>query len=598
MTLALHGVSASKGIAIGRVFIVERGQVEVVERSVGAELVEAEVARLRKALRAARAQLRAIRKRIPDAVAGEVAPFIDTHLLMLDDVALVKASVALIRERGCNAEWALKLQRDALVAVFDAMEDSYLRSRREDVDHVVSRVQRALLRADDVPEDEVPRLTGRVIVADDLTPADTVLMQHQGVAAFVTEFGGPNSHAAILARSLRIPAVAGVHAARTWLSDEEELIVDGREGVVLAGFDSALRRHFERRQREIARHHAARRKLRGAPAVSADGEAVGLQANVELPTDVDAVASVGAAGVGLYRTEYMFMNRTELPDEGEQYADYSRMVARLRGAPVTIRTLDLGADKQVDGTRPGAPAFSNPALGLRAVRLCLREQGLFRPQLRAILRASVHGPVRMMIPMLSNVQELEQVVQVLDECRRELSAAGIAFDPRMPIGAMIEVPAAAVCADLFARRLDFLSIGTNDLIQYTIAIDRVDDEVSYLYDPLNPAVLRLVLNTIRAGQRARIPVAMCGEMAGDARYTRLLLGMGLKEFSVPPNSLLEVKQIVLNSHIGRLRKHTQRFMRATLPATRTRLLREMSELDGGPPAAAPRRPPRRRRVGN
>ena len=327
---------------------------------------------------------------------------------------------------------------------------------------------------------------------------------------------------------------------------------------------------------KLERKASARQKLKKAPAVSADGEPIGLQANVELPSDVELLGKVGAAGVGLYRTEFLFMNRDEPPDEDEQYDAYLTVARSVRGAPVTIRTLDLGADKQVDGGRPGAPTSSNPALGLRAVRLCLKEQSLFRPQVRAILRVSARWPVRMMIPMLSNTHELSQVMNIVAECQRELASAGVSYDDKMPIGAMIEVPAAAVCADIFARHLDFLSIGTNDLIQYTIAIDRVDDEVNYLYDPLHPAVLRLIQATIRAGQKTGIPVAMCGEMAGDSRYTRLLLGLGLKDFSVHPNALLEIKQVINESHVGEMRKQASRVMRVVKTSTRDRIIAEMN----------------------
>ncbi len=403
-------------------------------------------------------------------------------------------------------------------------------------------------------------------------------MQHQGVAALVTEFGGPNSHTAILARSLRIPAVVGLHNAGPYLRDEDTVIVDGRKGVVLVGPDDQTVRHYKKRQREIERIHAARRKLRFAPTVTCDGESIVLQANVELPADLETAVQVGAQGIGLYRTEYLFMNRDEPPGEEEQYQAYTEVMRAGEGAPVTIRTLDLGADKQVDGSRPGAPVTSNPALGLRAVRLCLKEPGLFRPQLRAILRTSAHGPVRMMIPMLSTTAELAQVLELIKACRKELDEAGQPYDKTMPVGAMIEVPAAAICADIFARELDFLSIGTNDLIQYTIAIDRVDDEVNYLYDPLHPAVLRLIQMTIRSGQKVGIPVAMCGEMAGDARYTRLLLGMGLKEFSVHPNALLEVKQVITESHVRESRKFSQRVMRVIKSTTRSALLEEMNRL--------------------
>ena len=527
----------------------------------------------------AKRELALVKRRIPKDTASDVSAFIDTHLLMMEDSALTARPIDLIRDKQYNAEWALKIQRDAIVAVFDAMDDEYLRTRKDDVDHVVNRILYALI-AGDKPDPETidGNLAGRIVCADDLSPGDTVLMQHQGVAAVVTEFGGPLSHTAILARSLRIPAVVGLHALRQYLRDGQLVVVDGRQGVVLVEPTRAMIAHYRKRQRESERYRIERQKLRRARVITTDGERVGLQANVELPEDVKAATLAGAQGIGLYRTEFLFMNRAGPPGEEEQFHAYRDMVDALKGAPVTIRTLDLGADKQVDGIKPGAPVTTNPALGMRAVRLCLKEPELFIPQLRAIMRASAHGPIRMMIPMMSNIQELFQVLSVVEQCGRELEQEGVDFDHSLPIGAMIEVPAAALCADLFARHTDFLSIGTNDLIQYTMAIDRIDDEVNYLYDPLNPAVLKLIQITIRAGQKQGIPVAMCGEMAGDASYTRLLLGMGLREFSVHPNALLEIKQTINQSHFGKIRRLTQRIMRTVKPSNRAALLDEMNDL--------------------
>ncbi len=581
MTVLLQGIGAAKGVAIAPVRTIERGQPEIREYELTPKQVRSELARFRRALKAARAELKHVKNKIPNDTATDVAAFIDTHLLMLEDSALTSVPMEIIKERRCNAEWALRLQRDAVVTVFDAMDDEYLRTRKDDVDHVVNRMLRILLQRDQNEDDQlISHLSGCIVVADDLTPADTVLMQHHGVAAVVTEFGGPLSHTAILARSLRIPAIVGLHAARQYLRDDEVVIVDGRQGVMLVHPSRAILGSFKRKQKEIERFRVERQKLRRARVMTSDGERIGLQANVELPGDIQTSTSAGADGVGLYRTEFLFMNRPEPPDEEEQFDTYRHLVRALKGAPVTIRTLDLGADKQVDGVRPGAPASTNPALGMRAVRLCLKEPELFTPQIRAIMRASAHGPVRMMIPMLSNIQELHQVLALVKQCGNQLLTAGVDFDESMPIGAMIEVPAAALCADLFARHVDFMSIGTNDLIQYTIAIDRIDDEVNYLYDPLHPAVLKLIHNTIRAGYKAGIPVAMCGEMAGDGSYTRLLLGMGLKEFSVHPNALLEVKQIINQSHIGKVRKLTARIMRTAKPSNRAALLDEMNNMDG------------------
>ena len=575
MALTLHGISASNGIAIGKLHVLRRGMLDVPERHLSGAQVRGEIARFKAALRAASRELKAIKTRIPSDTKAEIAAFIDTHLLMLDDAALTNGTLQAIRELRCNAEHALKLQRDEIVSVFDAMDDAYLRTRRDDVDHVVNRVQRILSGG------RTPVFVGRpddpqVVFADDLAPADTVLMQDQGVAAFLTEYGGPLSHTAILARSLGVPAVVGLHGARAHLRDDELVIVDGRQGVVVVGPDPATLRHYRSRQKEIMRARAARTALRKTPAVTADGEPVTLQANVEFHSELALANRDGAAGVGLYRTEYLFLNRPAPPTEAEQHEAYAGIVRAAKGGPVTIRTLDLGADKQVDGVRPGAPVSQNPALGLRAVRLCLREPALFKPQLRAILRASADGPVRMLIPMISSTGEFEQVLEVVRSCKRELGGEGIPFDPATPLGGMIEVPAAAVCADLFARQMDFLSIGTNDLIQYTIAVDRVDDEVSYLYDPLHPAVLRLISTIIKAGQRAGIPVALCGEMAGDARYTRLLLGMGLKEFSVHPNALLEIKQAIVETHAAKSRALAKRVLGTAKRARREALLNELN----------------------
>ena len=548
MAVQLTGIGVSRGIAIGKAHVLQRGELEVLEYAIPHEHLDNEVARFRRALDVARGQLSAIRSRIPPDTRADIVEFIDTHLLMLEDSTLTVAPEHLIVSRQCNAEWALKLQRDALVAVFEAMDDAYLRTRKDDIDHVVMRIQRILVNQHQEHEEPADgRLMGCILLADDLTPADAVLMQHQGVAAFVTEYGGPLSHTAILARSLRIPAVVGVHNIRRHLGDDDLVIVDGQRGLVITDVDARTLEQYRKLQAEEERRQRGLQRLKGKPAVTRDGEHIQLQANIELVDDVANVLAVGADGVGLYRTEFRYMNREDTPGEDEQLSRYTDVIRTLKGLPLTIRTLDLGADKEVDSGHTGNRMCLNPALGLRAIRLCLRNLGLFRPQLRAILRASAHGPVRLMVPMLSNSHEVMQVRALIDATRRELAREGHAFDPAMPVGGMIEVPAAALAADFFATHLDFLSIGTNDLIQYTLAIDRIDDEVNYLYDPLHPAVLMLIHRVIDAGARAGIPVSMCGEMAGDPRYTRLLLGLGLRDFSMLPATLLEVKSLVTAS---------------------------------------------------
>ncbi len=583
MPFSLHGIGVSRGYAIGRTYLLQRNQPEITEYTIPDNIVEDEVRRFLNSLDLARRQLQDIRGRVPATAPGDIAAFIDTHLLMLQDPSFTEAPIHLIRSRRCNAEWALKIQHDLLVQVFEQMDDPYLRTRKDDVDHVVRRVQRILVTDDpaylsdpDYTELASSRLEGRVIVADDLTPADTILMQHQGVQAFVTEYGGPLSHTAILARSLGIPAVVGARNARSYLGHDEPVIVDGRQGIILVGLDERILRYYRHKQREERRQQRELNKLKGKPAITRDGVTISLYANIELPEDAAAVRDVAADGVGLYRTEFLFMNRADFPDEEEHLASYLHVIKTLEGCPIIIRTADLGADKQLDSGRSGQ-VCTNPAMGLRAIRMCLKDLGMFRPQLRAILRASAHGPVRMMIPMLSSIQEVFQVLKLVEETKQELRERGLAFDERLPVGGMIEVPAAAVCADQFARYMDFLSIGTNDLIQYTLAIDRVDDEVNYLFDPLHPAVLTLIHHTIRAGQKASIPVSLCGEMAGDPRYTRLLLGLGLTEFSMHPTGLLEIKKVIQDSVVSELNTTVRRLLRTTDAEKYTEILKDIAQ---------------------
>lgn len=564
VSLNLKGIGVSRGIAIGKACLLQRDQLDIREYLIPPGLIEAEQNRFKQAISVAKQQLSEVRQLIPATTPVDIASFIDTHLLMMNDKALAEAPLQVIAERGCNAEWALKLQRDALVSVFDAMDDAYLRTRKDDVDHVVNRIQRVLLNQTDNIEAAVDgRLKGCIIIANDLSPADTVTMQDEGVVAFVVEYGGPNSHTTILARSLGIPAVVGVKNALRYLQQGEPLVVDGYNGDLLAGADAKDLTHYRRRQRQVKRLHAELNKLKQLPAVSRDGLAISLQANVELPEDLTVMNKVAAKGVGLYRTEYLFLNRVELPDEDEQFDTYRKIVKKLRGRPLTIRTLDLGADKVLanDGRQETHDVITNPALGLRAIRLCLRDPAMYLNQLKAILRASAEGPVSLMIPMIASVQELQQSFALIAQAKIELQQQGRPFDDAMPVGGMIEVPAAAILADVFARHLDFFSIGTNDLVQYTMAADRLDNDVSYLYQPTHPAVLRLIDITIKAGHKAGIPVAMCGEMAGEPRYTRLLLGLGLTEFSMQPAMLPEVKSIIQNCDVEPLIRKVRRVLR-------------------------------------
>ncbi|MHB8254862.1 MAG: phosphoenolpyruvate--protein phosphotransferase [Acidiferrobacter sp.] len=559
--LALHGKGVSSGIAIGRAYVLKRERVKVPEYVVPGSQVEQEIERFLAAIDSARTELSEIRNHIPAGAPVEAASFLDTHLLILSDTMVSEAPIRDIRDNQWNAEFALKTQSDRLIAVFEHMEDPYLRNKKIDVAQVVERVLRNLLNPDEREDEPVPAdLEGRVVVANDLAPADAVALKNKGISAFITNLGGPISHTAILSRSLGIPAIVAVHGATRYVDNDDELIVDGKRGILFVNPDSLVVAEYEKRARKIERLQRELETLRTSEAVSRDGVPVQLLANIELPEDLNAVHQVLARGIGLYRTEFLFMNRKIPPNEEEQFEAYAKVVRAIPGRPVTIRTLDLGADKRVDIETPITTI--NPALGLRAVRLCLQELGLFKLQLRAIIRASAFGLVRLMIPMLSNVDEIFRVVDLVREMQAELRYEGVAFDVEMPIGGMIEVPAAAISADLFAAHLDFFSIGTNDLIQYTLAIDRVDDAVNYLYDPLHPSVLRLIAMTIDAGRKQGIPVAMCGEMAGDSRYTRLLLGLGLREFSMHPAAMLEIKKIVRESDIADLELQSAEVMRA------------------------------------
>jgi phosphotransferase system enzyme I (PtsI) len=552
MTVSMHGIGidGSRPVAIGRAYLLNR-EPSPQPAPIPPARVAAELTRLDAALDSARRHLERVREQIPAGTPKHIAEFIDAHLLMMTDASLIDATREVIRERSVNASYALKSQRDTLVAVFDRMEDAYLRTRRDDIDHVVRQIQQFLGADADVAPLAEMDVGGRVVVAEDLTPADTILLRQRGVAAFVVEHGGPMSHTAILARSLDIPAVMGVHNACQRLNDGELLVVDAETGSVLAELEPAILEHYRSRLAGFDAHRRELRRLVREPAVTRDGTPVVLLANLELSEDVIAARENGAAGVGLYRTEFLYMNRDALPDEEEHLENYLSIVRGLDGIPLTIRTLDLGADKQIPDTA-FHPARTNPALGLRAIRLCLQEPGLFLPQLRAILRASAEGPIRLMIPMISCMAEVDAVLRLVSDARRQMRRDGLPFDPLMPIGGMIEVPAAALMAGALAKRLDFLSIGTNDLIQYTLAIDRVDDAVSYLYDPLHPSVIRLVKHVIDAAKATRTSVGMCGEMAGDARFTPLLLGLGLREFSMHPGSLLEVKDRVRHCELRRL----------------------------------------------
>ncbi len=560
MSVLLNGTGVSRGIRIGHTHILYRGMVEIEERRIPPKQLKAEIARFKEAQKKAVTHLRKIRDSIPKNAPADIASFIDSHLLMLDDSLLGQVPIDIINNERCNAEWALKLQQDQLVEVFDQMHDDYLRTRRNDIAHVIGLIQGFLTNRNYSEESHDIDRKNRIIVADDLTPADTIMLQHQHIAGFITELGGPTSHTAILARSLGIPAVVAAHNARMLLQEGEEIILDGRAGTVVAGADNRLLREYRRRQREEKQQRRELLLLKSKIALTKDKVRIKLMANMDLAEDIRGLKKSGAEGIGLYRTEFLYLGREGMTEETEQFHIYRKILRAMDGKPVTIRTLDLGAEKEFDPEYTG-PLAPNPALGLRAIRRSLKDPDIFLTQLRAILLASTHGTVRIMFPMLTNMHELNQALQLFETAKEQLQQKKKRYDKNIKIGGMIEVPAAALLSPILVRHLDFLSIGTNDLIQYTLAIDRIDDEVSYLYDPLHPGFLKLLSIVIEAGEQSGTPVAMCGEMAGDTHYTRLLLGLGLKEYSVHPSVLPEVKKVIRNSDAAALRKKCRSIFR-------------------------------------
>lgn len=573
MSMMFCGIGVSRGIAFGDVAILRRDVLDVARVELRRKDLPAEVRRFRAALKQTRERLLSVRDGIPDGTPSDVGTFIETHILMLDDSLLAERPIELIRTHSCNAESALQIQREEITSVFQAMDDPYIATRIDDINHVIDDILRALAHSQSAGL--VTDWSGKIVLADDLSPADTLEMQGMGVAGFVTETGGQLSHTAILARSLGIPAMVGVHNIRQYLNNGEPVVLDGDHGILLAEANKAAVSHFRKLQKEQRQRQRELKKLTDKKSITVDGVSFSLQANIEVDEDIRGLKRVKAEGVGLYRTEFLYLNRDELPTEDEHFKAYSRIVRSLKGAPVTIRTVDLGADKQLSA-QTGRLA-RNPAMGLRGIRLCLSDPQLLLPQLRALLRASARGPINVLFPMLTNLHEVRQCLALVQDVKSSLAERGQKFDEKIRIGGMIEVPAAAMAADQFARHLDFLSIGTNDLIQYTLAIDRIDDQVDYLYDPLHPAVLRLIKQTIDAGRAARIPVGMCGEMAGDQRFVRLLLGLGLAQFSMPPNQLLEIKQVLGSANHKKLQKLARSMINSETREQRQKVLARINE---------------------
>ena len=563
MSFSLHGIPVSGGIAIGYAHLISHAQLEAAHYRVPQHQLADEVKRFDSAVDSVRQELTRLRKTVPKTAPAEFVGFIDVHLMILDDAMLSAEPRRIIENEQCNAEWALKIQMDALLAQFDQIEDTYLRERRTDVIQVVERVMKSLLGHPGYAPPQVDDGRKLILVAHDLSPADVVQFKQHHFASFITDLGGTTSHTAVVARSLNIPSIVALHQARQLIRENELIIVDGTQGVVIVDPDSQALAEYELRQSQFELERLKLKRLRYMRATTLDGLTVELQANIELPGDVAQARENGATGIGLFRSEFLFLNRALLPDEDEQFEAYRRVAREMEGLPVTIRTYDLGADKD---TEESTPRFvTNPALGLRAIRLCLLEPQRFLIQLRALLRASHYGKINILIPMLATVREVDQTLLYIEQAKASLDADGVAYDREVKVGGMIEIPAAAIALGIFTRKLDFLSIGTNDLIQYTLAVDRTDDAVSHLYDPLHPAVLSLIAHVLKNAEKSRVPVALCGEMAGDLALTRLLLGLGLRQYSMHSAHLLEVKQRILQTSLSQVKPLALRMLRESDP---------------------------------
>lgn len=581
MSFQVFGIPVTRGVAIGRAVLVAASRVDVAHYFVDEAAVADEVARCLRACNEVAGELDALRAALPTDAPPELDALLEVHLMLVRDPVFTGGASHWIEERRYNAEWALSAQLEVLGRQFDDMEDDYLRERKADLEQVVSRVLRALSAT---PGSAVQVATERdfggedplLLVASDIAPADLMGFRHGVFCGFITDTGGRTSHTAIVARSMGIPAVVGTREASRLIRQDDWVIVDGDQGVVIVDPSPIALEEYRFRQRQAELERVRLGRLRDKPAVTLDGVHVQMLANIELPSDAAAALAAGAEGVGLFRTEFLFMNRGgQLPNEEEQYLAYRSAVEALNGRPLTIRTVDIGADKPLDRGHSNDArheAILNPALGLRAIRWSLSEPAMFRQQLRAMLRAARHGPIQILVPMVGHPKELHQVREALQMASAQLGLPD-AGAPAVPIGVMIEVPAAAICLSRLLPFVDYVSIGTNDLIQYTLAIDRADQAVSHLYDSWHPAVLQLVAKVIEESNAAGKPVSICGEMAGDPEFTGLLLGLGLRSLSMHPAQISVVKQSILRSDAARLRDAAQRVLQATDPRAEARRLK-------------------------
>jgi len=578
MSFQVFGIPVSRGVAIGRAVLVASSRIDVAHYFIDDASVASEIERCLRGRDEVVRELETLKTDLPSDAPHELAALLDVHLMLLHDEALTGATKQWIVERHYNAEWALSAQLEVLARQFDEMEDEYLRERKADLEQVVERVLGALAREQGKSQGNAASLAQRdfagedplLLVAADIAPADMMQFKRSVFHGFITDIGGKTSHTAIVARSMDIPAVVGTREASRLIRQDDWVIIDGDVGAVIVNPSPIVLEEYRFRQRQSELERARLARLRHTPAVTLDGERIELHANIELPGDAPAAVEAGATGVGLFRSEFLFMNRGgQLPGEDEQFEAYRAAVEAMRGMPVTIRTVDIGADKPLDRMSPSELRHEhvlNPAMGLRAIRWSLAEPSMFRQQLRAIYRASAYGKIRLLIPMVAHLGEVRQIQEAIVRVKQQLTDSGQAYT-HVDLGVMIEIPAAAVMLPLLLPHVDFVSIGTNDLIQYTLAIDRADEAVAHLYDPWHPAVLHLIASTISQARQAGRSVSVCGEMAGDPAFTDLLLAMGLRSFSMHPAQIPTVKQRILRADAARLSSAVPQILASEDPAT-------------------------------
>ena len=578
MAIIIRGLSVSKGIAIGKCYVLNRGQIRIEEEIVQQKLVSKEALRFDKAIKKTINQLKSIKNNISSSMKKNIGLFLDTHILLVKDEAFLSNIKNKILKKRFSAQWAVYSEYLNIEKSFNNIKDSYIKQRIDDISHIVNIILENLNTKRNKTKKISKYFAKHIIVTDDLSPADVLLAHESKVVGLISEFGGRSSHSSILTTSLEMPTMVGVKKALNIFKNGDEIIIDGNEGIIIINPDQKALKYYKNLQQKILKKKKLLSNISLKKSITLDKQKIELMANLELPDELKMINQKSIDGIGLFRTEYLYTDRKDLPTEYEQFIAYKKIIKKMRNHPVIFRTLDVGSDKEIPENIKSGSIARNPALGLRGIRHSLSDQAIFINQIKAILRAGYYGEVKILLPMITNLSEVSLALKLIDKAKIILKTEKINFEDNVKVGIMIEVPSSAVLAHRFAKHIDFFSIGTNDLVQYTLAIDRIDDEVNYLYDPLNSAVLSLIKTTIDAGKKNKIPVALCGEMAGDPNCTRLLIGMGLRSFSMHPSVIPEIKNIILNTNTRKLKKISEQIISSDSTSEQNNLLNKLNNL--------------------